>query len=295
MKQHLLTALTLFSLNLGLFAQDQTNPTKQGWNTDGVFTILMNQSAFSNWVAGGENNFAANLNLNYNFNFYQGNFAWENKLLGSYGFTKNQQSAYTKKTDDQLNYLSVMSLRGDTGKHFSFMTNFKTQFYKGYTYYTGDDGNEYRDLNTKFFSPAYLMFGPGLLIESVKNLSLNISPANAKFTFVSKDFTSQPGYVDGSYFGVDAFKGSRFELGFNTTATYKVTLMENVTMENLLTLYSNYLEDPQNIDIDYTMNIIMKINKLLSTNFTFQAIYDDNAFEGFQIREVFGLGLNASF
>jgi len=57
----------------------------------------------------------------------------------------------------------------------------------------------------------------------------------------------------------------------------------------------NYLEDPQNVDIDYQLNLVMTINKFLSTNLSFQTIYDDNAFRGFQIREVFGLGVNYKF
>ena len=150
-------------------------------------------------------------------------------------------------------------------------------------------------METKFISPGYLNFGPGLLVDSVKNLNLNVSPATVKMTFVNSQFTSAPDYVDESYFGVAAGKTMRFEFGFNAAASYKITLMENVTMDNILNLYSNYLEDPQNIDIDYTMKLDMKINDLLSTNLTFQTIYDDNAFEGFQVREVLGLGLNASF
>ena len=71
--------------------------------------------------------------------------------------------------------------------------------------------------------------------------------------------------------------------------------MKNVNVENLLNLYSNYLEDPQNVDLDYQINIVMTINKTLSANFTFQTIYDDNAFQGFQTREVFGLGVNYGF
>jgi uncharacterized SAM-dependent methyltransferase len=71
--------------------------------------------------------------------------------------------------------------------------------------------------------------------------------------------------------------------------------MTNVTAENALNLYSNYLEDPQNVDINYSLNIIMKINKFLSANFAFQAIYDDNAFRGLQTRQVFGLGVNFGF
>lgn len=74
-----------------------------------------------------------------------------------------------------------------------------------------------------------------------------------------------------------------------------VKLMENVSMENILAFYANYLDNPQNIDLDYTMNLVMKINKYLSTNLTLQTIYDDNAFKGFQVREVFGLGFNLNF
>ena len=66
-------------------------------------------------------------------------------------------------------------------------------------------------------------------------------------------------------------------------------------MENTLNLYSNYLEEAQNVDIDYTMNLVMKINKYLSANLAFQTIYDDNAYEGFQTREVFGVGINYGF
>ena len=66
-------------------------------------------------------------------------------------------------------------------------------------------------------------------------------------------------------------------------------------MENILNLYANYLEDPQNVDLDYQLNIVMKINKYLTTNFAFQTLYDDNAFRGFQTRQVIGLGFTYGF
>ena len=106
--------------------------------------------------------------------------------------------------------------------------------------------------------------------------------------FQEKGFTFQK-------FGVEEGKSTRFELGFNASFYAKANLMENVSMENTLNLYSNYLEDPQNMDLDYTMNIVMTINKYLSTNLIFQTIYDDNAYEGFQVREVLGLGINYAF
>ena len=71
--------------------------------------------------------------------------------------------------------------------------------------------------------------------------------------------------------------------------------MKNVSIENILNLYSNYLDKPQNIDIDYTMNLDLTINELLSTDLTVQVVYDDNAYQGFQVREIFGLGFNLKF
>jgi hypothetical protein len=63
-----------------------------------------------------------------------------------------------------------------------------------------------------------------------------------------------------------------------------------VTFENMLNLYANYLEDPQNVDLDYTGKLNMKVNDYLSANFIFQTIYDDNAVRAFQVREVLGVG-----
>ena len=88
---------------------------------------------------------------------------------------------------------------------------------------------------------------------------------------------------------------SRFEFGAAIGGYGKFTLLKNVVMENVLNLYSNYLEDPQNIDIDYTISLVMSVNKWITANVAFQAIYDDNAAKGFQIREALGVGLTYGF
>ena len=66
-------------------------------------------------------------------------------------------------------------------------------------------------------------------------------------------------------------------------------------LKNIFSVYSNYIEKPENIDLDYQINIVMRINRYLSTNLSMQAIYDDNAFQGFQTRQVFGLAVNFGF
>ena len=281
----------------------------EGWNTTGKLTFLINQSAFSNWQTGGDNNFAGNINANYDFNYKKNGWLLDNKLLASYGLTKNADDG-VRKTDDRLEFNSILGKNLKKNWSASFFMNFKTQFIDGYKYNDdyldqnpGDDNENYP--TSGFFKPAYWSFGPGLLWKKNDKLHVNFAPLTAKFTFISgeiftlNDDDSNNIFYESSndveMFGVDPGDSSLFEFGLNIRAYYKFNLMKNISIENLLSIYSNYLDKPKNIDVDYTMNLVMKINDVFSANLTFQTIYDDNAYSGFQVREVFGLGLNYGF
>ena len=273
----------------------------EGWKTKGTVSLLLNQSSFNNWIAGGEDSFSGTLGINYDFNYKKDNLTWDNKVLASYGLLQTKNDDFTKKTDDRLEFNSIVGKKAFGQWYYSYFLNFRTQFSTGYIYDQDANGKQIRTEQTKFMSPGYLTTGPGIYWTKDENLKINFAPLTSKFTFVDSAyttgidrFTGLP-YVDGSYFGVDEGKSIRYELGFYTSVYYKLAIMTNVTAENTLNLYSNYLEDPQNVDINYSLNVIMKINKFLSANLSFQAIYDDNAFAGLQTREVFGLGINFGF
>lgn len=268
---------------------------KNGWHSSGKVVLLFNQASFSNWTAGGENSFSGNLGLDYKISYKKDDFTWDNRIIAAYGLQQTQNASFEKKTDDQLEINSLFAKKTNSNWYYSFVINFRTQFTPGYFYSQDANGAEQREENTSFMSPGYLLFGPGMFWKKHENFKLNFAPVTCRFTFVDDYYTSVPGYVDGSYFGVDANKSMLFEFGFNASAYYKFTIMENVTAENLLSLYSNYLKDPQNVDLYYTLNLVMKINKVLSANFNFQTIYDNDAFAGFQIKEIFGLGVNYTF
>ena len=292
MKKLVITFL-LFA-GIAAVAQEEQDSIKV-WTRGGNISFLFNQSTFNNWMAGGENNFSGNLGLNYDFNYKKGDWSWDNKIIAEYGIVKTKNAEFEKKTNDRLEFNSVLGKKASEYWYYSFFLNFKTQFTDGYNY-TNVEGVEVRgDAVTQFMSPAYLTFGPGMLWKKSDNLKVNLAPATSKITFVNSDYTSEASYVEGSYFGVDANKSMRYELGFYASGYYKFQAMENVSIENILSLYSNYLEDPQNVDVDYQLNVVMTINKYLSANFNFQTIYDDNAFRGFQTRQVFGVGVNYGF
>lgn len=251
------------------------------WTKTGNFTFLLNQSSFSNWQAGGDNNVSGNVKVNYDFNYKEGDWNWDNKVIASYGLTK-LQGQDQKKTDDRFEFNSIVGKKAQGNWFYSAFLNFKTQFD------TGIDKHGIK--NSHFMSPAYLQVGPGMLWKKSDNLKVNIAPATSRLIFVHNHFTEF-----GDAFGVEQGKSMKYQLGMSINGYYKFDVMENVSVENILNLYSNYLKKPENVVVDYQLNVVMKINKYLSTNFTFQTIYDDLAFQGFQIREMVGVGVNYNF
>lgn len=301
MKKLLLFTVLIFSTTI-LFAQDD-NEDKPKWKTTGKLSFLMNQSGFSNWEPGGDNSFSGNININYDFNYSKNGWIWDNKFIGALGISAVEDED-TKKTDDRLELNSILARNMTKNWSFSLFANFKTQFINGYEYTDDDDfpGDESLFPISGFFKPAYLSFGPGYFWKKSDDLSVNFAPITSKFTFINgtiyewdEDELKFYSNDEREMFGVPVGEDMLYEFGLNIRAYYRTVLMENISIENILTFYSDYLDKPQNMDVDYTLNLVMKINDFFSTNFTFQAVYDDNSFSGLQMREAFGLAVSYNF
>ena len=297
MKKTLLTLSLVLSLSFA-YAQDaekenlkkneeaatrKTDDIPDGWKKAGTVSFLFNQSAFNNeWLGGGTSNMAGNLGLNYDFNYKKDKVVWDNKLIAAYGLTKLKGADNATKTDDRLELNSLWGKKAVGNWYYSAFGNFRTQM---------DAGLEKTGLRiSQLFSPTYVQVGPGMLWKKSDNLKVNFAPATSRFIFVDKQFT-----VDGSSFGVEQGRTNRFEFGASISAYYKTAIMENITWENNLNLYSNYLDTPQNMDINYQTSLVMKVNKYMSANLTLQTIYDDNAISRVQVSELFGIGVNFGF
>ena len=251
------------------------------WSVEGRTTFLFNQTSFSNWTAGGENNVAGTIGMNYDFNYKNEKWKWDNKIIASYGATYIKSQGY-RKTDDRFEYNSILALNTVEDWYFSFFSNFISQFSRGFDY----SQNPKVEVSS-VFSPAYLSFGPGILWRKSEDIRVNIAPATSRFIFVSKPFSGMYGVPEG--------KRSIFGIGLNISAFLKFKLMDDVTMENIIALYSDYLDNPQNIDINHQANFRVAINKYLSMNLTIHLISDSNASKRIQFRQLFGLGVNYTF
>ncbi|UIR54567.1 DUF3078 domain-containing protein [Sphingobacterium sp. SRCM116780] len=292
--QLLLFALTILFVTK-VQAQDVAIDSTKNWKIHGENTFLINQSSFSNWAAGGVNSFAGNIMLNYDFNYKKDKWSWDNKVIAAYGQTFQKETDW-RKNDDRFAINSLLGYQIKERWLYTFFLNFNTQFAKGYDYTSTN-----RKLISDAFSPAYLSFGPGIAYKKSDNFKFNLSPAALRFVFVTNDSLA-------TTYGVDAGKNSRVEFGASFDAYYKTQIMENVTFENILKLYSNYLEDPQNVDVDYTANLAMKVNKWITVNAGVQMIYDDNTElpkivngvevgkkSDLQVKQILGAGITYKF
>lgn len=278
MKKIILLFFIVFAVNS--FSQSKKDSVPK-WKMHGRFAFIFNQSSFSNWASGGENTVAGNINVNYDLNYKKDNLNWDTRIITSYGLSHISNKGY-RKTDDRFELNTLIGLK--TGKYWflSFIGNFRTQYTKGFDY-----KKEPKLLVSEFLSPAYLTYGPGMLWKKSNDLHFNIAPATARYTFVNDFFSGK--------FGVEEGKNTAFSLGFNFSMYYKFWIMENVEMENILTLYTDYLANIANVDVDYQTNIRFLVNKHIKMHMTFHAIIDDDASSRVQFRQLFGLGVNYSF
>ncbi|MCH3881280.1 DUF3078 domain-containing protein [Tenacibaculum aquimarinum] len=280
MKNVYFSIICIFLISVSVFGNHSTDSI-QKWYIKGKFTFLFNQSAFSNWTSGGDNTIAGNVNINYDFNYKKGKWNWDNKIITGYGLSHVDDKGF-RKTNDQFEYNSLLGLKSKGLWFFSFFNNITTQFTRGYDY-----SETPAKPTSTFFSPAYISFGPGLLWKKSDDYRVNIAPATSRFTFVSEEFSGK--------YGVDVGETNSYSLGFNLSTYMKFDLMENINMENIVAIYSDYLNHPENIDVNYQMNLLFKVNRYFSMNMTLHAIVDDNTSKRIQFREVFGLGLSYFF
>jgi hypothetical protein len=293
----LVLSLTLLGIGLAVYAQDtKVVDTTKRWIIHGENTLLINESSYSNWSAGGVNSFNGNLLLNYDFNYKRDKWSWDNKAIIGYGLSR-QPDIGVRKTDDKIILNSLLGRQASKYWLYTFYLNIQSQFAKGYSY-----SGAQSTLISNALAPAYITFGPGFAYKRSDNFRINISPAASRIILVEDNYLSSIGA-----FGVTPGKKSLYQFGASLDAYYKVTLVENVTLENILKLYSDYLNKPGNIYTDYTANLYMKVNKFITVNAGVQLIYDDktkipylnNGVPAFhtalQVKQILGAGFTYKF
>ncbi|MEI6864942.1 DUF3078 domain-containing protein [Flavicella sp.] len=300
MKQILfIILLLLFSFNISANVEKDSLAPKQKkivkssqWAFKKTLGLLMTQTAFVNWSAGGLNSISGTMTVNLEFNYKKDRLFWTNQLKSSYGLNR-EEGQDVRKTDDVLEFISNFGYRKTETSNWynSARFNFRTQFAPGYNY--PDRENQISNL----FAPAYIFAGIGSQYTSPdKKFKLYLSPITNKTTLVLDETLSNQGS-----FGVDLGDKSKVEFGILTTGEWEHDLMKNILMNNKLILYTDYLNDFSNIDIDWELTLKLTVNKFVTANVGTHIVYDDNVINSetekpeIQLKQLLGIGVTYSF
>lgn len=274
--------LTSFVLLGTIFhAQEKTMDSTKHWSVIGHNTLMLNQAAFSNWVGGGANSLGWLAGMNYNFTYKKDKNLSENIVILGYG-QNNTEGLGVRKTQDIINLSTNYGYEIAKNWYASVGAGFISQFTNGYE----DGNNPTAKKISNFMAPGYLSIGAGFTYRPSENFTLSLRPANARWTFVlDKDLQKAGNY--GLKNDVDS---SLFQLGFYGGAVYKLKLMENITLLNNASIFSNYLDHPERLVMSYGGVLNMKINKYISTNITLDLLYDHNQIKKTQLKQTLGVG-----
>lgn len=266
------------------------NGRLQGWAISGKNSLQFNQAAFSNWIMGGVNSYAFTGNVDYEFNMTKGRHIWDNRFVLKYGMLRNEGEQY-RKSDDVIDLSSSYGYEFIRNFFFAASMNFKSQFSEGFDYSTKDpvSGNFVKTSN--FMAPAYLSFGLGFDYKPNDNLQLNFHPLTSRFIFVTEKDLQFKGNFGLKNDG-DSFV---YELGAFLGARYKINLMKNVSYDNRLGIYTNYLRDIGNMDVAYQGVLDLKVNNMISAQATINLFYDEDQIKRTQVKQTLGIGLAYNF
>ena len=249
------------------------------WEQKNKATFDLSEVAFVNWNSGGSNSISGLLGFETNANYSDRYFSWRNDARFRYGINK-QQSRELRKTDDVLEINSSMGFKPDLESNwfYSAQLNFRTQLTNGYSYPNTDDPI------SRLMAPGYLFLGAGMEYgKRIEKLSCYFSPITLKATFVLDENLANSGafgvteaVYDSAGMIIRPGERTRQEVGVLITNSYEMELVENINIKNQVSMYSDYINNFGNVDLDWRVDFDFKVNSFIRATLGSQLRYDDD-------------------
>jgi hypothetical protein len=281
------------------------------WTNKNILGIDISEIAFINWSAGGTSAITGLVHGNLKRDYKDETQVWSSELIFRYGLNK-QQGVELRKTDDVLRINSTYGFKKDslTNWYHSAKFNFNTQFTNGYNYPNTENPI------SKPFAPAYTFLGIGSeYIYKPEKFNLYLSPLTIKNTLVLDQKLADTGAYGVKKAEYDSLgnliskgKQSKTELGILVTSYIEKEIFTNITAKNRLSLFTDYVHNFGNIDVDWAFFADLKVNQYVKANVGFNLIYDEdidvitekngvkiNEGSKVQLKQVLGIGLEYVF
>lgn len=242
------------------------NPEPIYWDHSISSVFSMNQTYLSNWSKGGESSFSTMIDVlgEATYNNKEARTQWISTMRINFGTLSTRENGFRKNNDlFEINSKFNGNAWGKIGMSASFYM--KNQLAKGYNYPNDSV------VVSKFLNPATLTLGLGFEYKPFKNMTLNVAPLSYKNTFVL-----DTAHIDQTKHGIEKGKKSKQELGTQLVLISKMAPYRDLSIENRLRLFSSYLNNPQNVDVDWEVIMDQKINWFFTIRLNLHLVYDDD-------------------
>jgi len=241
----------------------------QDWKYHSEASFSLSQASMTNWVKGGESNISTTFDITGYANYTNKDLKLSSNNFARLKFGMIALMAAEKwdirKNLDLLETNSKLNHKAFGKFDVSGILLFKTQIAPGYNY--PNDSVQV----SKFMNPGILTMGIGLDYKPNKNTSINFSPFSYKGTFVP-----DTARIDQTKYGIANDKRSKNEPGASFLISHEYKPWKTVSVINRLQLFTNYINNPLNIDVDWEMIVTANLNWFTDVRLNTHLIYDDD-------------------
>lgn len=255
--------------------------TIKGWAYDWVGGLNGSQASYKNWSQGGVNTISVTASTLFNLKYRKKRFGYSLITNFKYGQARIEGEG-TRKTDDKIAIANKFSYQfQDSRFKFFGNINFTSQFDKGYNY-----NKEPKELLSRFMAPAYLsqVFGVGFNPSSYFTAEAGLA---MKETVVQDTALSKR-------YGLDSGEKYRFEPGYSFIFNFEKKIVSNVRLVSSLETFTNLKQSVRTTDVNFSNEVIGKINDYLNTSFQFVLVYDEDFSTEVQLKQVLSVGFSFS-
>lgn len=250
------------------------------WQKAIIGNFNLTQNKFDNWIAGGDDAYAWQVNLIMDYTYKKDQTDWVNKGKLAYGQTKVNDNA-SRKSLDEIKFSSVFNYRILFPLDPYVSVSFESQMTPSYTY-------EPKVKVSDFMDPGYLIesAGVGRMISSILETRIGLA---AKQT-VADEFAAT--YSDDP--ATDKIESVRKEIGAEATAILKWKINTQSTLNSNLHLFSDFSATNE-IDVNWDTVLATSISKYFNFNFNFKLLYDRDISVKRQLFQSIAMGVTYNF
>lgn len=256
--------------------------TLEGWAKNWSTGLNGAQASYDNWSQGGVNTISVTASTVFNAKLRQDRFAYAFSTNLKYGKAQLEGEG-TRKTDDRIAVNNKFSYQF-TNRNWNFFANinFSTQFDRGFDYNVPD--GEDPILLSNFFAPAYFTQIAGVAYSPSDYFSAEAGLAT-KETIVSDTQLSER-------YGLEPGETFRFEPGYSLAMNFEKEIFSSVRLNSSVETFTNLQRHIDNTDVNFSNELIGKINDVMNMSFQFVIIYDSDFSRQVQIKQVLSAGLS---